>query len=390
MSKSYARHLNANAIFHRIRLEPNISQRDIVARTGIDKSVVSSIINSFDELGLVIRAPVSGPNRPGRPVEGLTISPDSGLTVGVQIEAKRIGYVVAALDGIPLLSKVQPFDGQFFSVADLVRKGVAEVMEECSRKGRILGIGVSLPGLVTDAGVLLHAPVLGWRDVPARDAFSDVFEVPVFVGNDGTGAAMAEHMFGECVDVDDFIYLFSGSGVGGALFLKGEIYQGASGLAGELGHIKVVPQGRFCTCGSSGCLSPYLAESGLAEEIGRLSGDHPVSFEQILQRARAGDYVVRSVLDNAGGMLGIAVSSVINTFNPPMVCLGGDMANAEEFMRPAMERELQRLAHPSMSAQTRIIFSRLSTLNPYLGGVALALDGVTGLDSPHVLPKSRA
>ncbi|UVK43817.1 ROK family transcriptional regulator [Mesorhizobium sp. AR07] len=386
MSKSYIRHFNANAIFHRIRIEPNVSQRDIVAKTGIDKSVVSSIINQFSELGLVERNPVATSNKPGRPVEGLTISPESGLIVGVQIEADTIGYVAAALDGIPIHSKVQAFDGKLGGVVDLVARGVKEIVRECGRDGETLGVGISLPGLLTNEGVLLHAPVLGWRGVPVVDMFSSALDAPVFAGNDGKAAAMAEYMFGECVGVRDFIYLFSGSGVGGALFLDGNIYRGASGLAGELGHIKVVPQGRYCSCGGSGCLSPYLSEPGLAEEIGRLTGNQPSSFKEIMERASADDEVVVGVLDNAGAVLGSAISSLVNIFNPPLVCLGGDMASAEPYLRPAVERALQRLAHPSMSVQTKVIFSHLSTISPFLGGVALALDGVTGLDSPHVLP----
>ncbi|TIP13260.1 ROK family transcriptional regulator [Mesorhizobium sp.] len=386
MKKSFIRHFNANAIFHRIRIEPNVSQRDIATKTGIDKSVVSSIINQFSELGLVERNPVASGNKPGRPMEGLVISPESGLIVGVQIEADTIGYVAAALDGIPLCSRAQAFDGKLDGVVDLVARGINEIVGECARKGDTLGVGISVPGLLTDEGVLLHAPVLGWRGVPVVDMFASALEAPVFAGNDGKAAAMAEYMFGECVDVKDFIYLFSGSGVGGALFLDGDIYRGATGLAGELGHIKVVPQGRYCSCGASGCLSAYLSEPALADEIGRLTGKLPSSFNEIIERARAGDEAVIGVLDNAGAVLGSAISSLVNIFNPPLVCLGGDMASAEPYLRPAVERALQRLAHPSMSVQTKVIFSQLSTVSPFLGGVALALDGVTGLDSPHVLP----
>lgn len=386
LNKSYIRNFNANAIFHRIRIEPNISQRDIVTKSGIDKSVVSSIINRFSELGLVKRNPVEGSKRPGRPVEGLTISPDSGLIIGVQVEADTIGYVMAALDGIPLASNVVAFDGKLAGLTHLVARGVREISEECHRKGRILGVGISLPGLVAGEGVLLHAPILGWRDVSVVEMFSSVLDVPVFVGNDGKAAAMAEHMFGECIDIHDFIYLFSGSGVGGALFLDGDIYRGANGLAGELGHIKVVPQGRYCSCGSTGCLSSYLSEPALAEEIGSLTGNRPSSFKKIVERARGNEELVLSVLDNAGAVLGSAISSLVNIFNPPLVCLGGDMASAEPFLRPPVDRALQRLAHPSMSVQTKVIFSQLSTVSPYLGGVALALDGVTGLESAHTLP----
>jgi predicted NBD/HSP70 family sugar kinase len=386
MNRSYIRRLNANAIFHRIRLEPEISQRDIIAKTGLDKSAVSSIVNRFDELGLIIRSQNSSENRPGRPTEGLSISPFKGLLVGVQIESHSIAFVISGLDGLPLVTHRRGFDGAVDGIDRLVAEGIAGARADCDRVGDVLGVGVSLPGLVNNDGVLLHAPVLNWREVPIYDLLRRSIEPPLFIGNDGKAAAMAEHMFGSCVDVDDFIYLFSGSGVGGALFLDGEMYRGARGLAGELGHIKVVPQGRLCSCGSYGCLSAYLSGPALCSEIRNLSGTEPHTFDDVLSRAAAGDAVVLGVLERASEALGLAVADLINIFNPPLVALGGDMSRAEIYLRPALEAALQRLAHPSMRAQSNIIFSAISAEKPYLGGVALALDGVTGLDGPHVLP----
>lgn len=386
MDKSYIRRLHANQIFHRIRIEPEISQRDIVAKTGLDKSTVSSIVNRFDQLGLIVRSQNTGENRPGRPTESLSISPHTGFLVGVQIESHAIAFVVAGLDGQPFVTRQRDFDGAIVGIADLVAEGIAGARAACDRGGEILGVGVSLPGLVDHDGVLLHAPVLGWRDVPIYDLLRPTIASPLFIGNDVKAAAMAEHMFGSCVDVSDFVYLFSGSGVGGALFLDGEMYLGARGLAGELGHIKVVPQGRLCSCGSYGCLSAYLSEPALSAEIGQLSGVAPGSFDEILDRAVAGDAAVLGVLERAGDALGFALSSVINIFNPPLVALGGDMSRAETYLRPALDAALRRLAHPSMLAESKVIFSAISAMKPYLGGVALALDGVTGLDAPHVLP----
>jgi predicted NBD/HSP70 family sugar kinase len=234
--------------------------------------------------------------------------------------------------------------------------------------------------------VLVHAPVFGWRDVQIFDLLRKRIPEPLYIGNDRKAAAMAEHMFGSCVDEDDFIYLFSGSGVGGALFQNGEMYLGANGLAGELGHVKVVPQGRFCSCGSSGCLSAYLSEPALATDISRMSGKPVSSFDEIMERAANRDPVVESVLDQAGEMLGSALSSLINIFNPPLITLGGDMSRASQFLRPGIDRALCRLAHPSMLAQTRIVSSEISAQKPFLGGIALALDGVTSLTGSHVLP----
>jgi predicted NBD/HSP70 family sugar kinase len=383
---SVVRRYHANEIFHRIRIEPQISQRDIVLRTGFDKSTVSSIVNRFDELGLVVRTPASGPRSPGRPSEGLSISPECGVLAGVQVEAERLGFVVAGLDGAPLAQTELPFDGKVDGLEEQVADGIAAAVAASDRQGQVLGVGVSLPGLVDADGILLHAPILGWHDVRVFDLLSRTVSQPLYVGNDGKAAAMAEHMFGSCIDIDNFIYLFSGSGVGGALFLGGELYTGAHGLAGELGHIKVVPQGRLCSCGASGCLSAYLSERALGQEIGQISGRPVRSFDDILARAQQGDGVVLGVLEQAGEILGSAVSTLVNIFNPPVVTLGGDMARVERYLRPPMERLLRRLAHPSMFAQSSVIFSEISVQKPYLGGIALALDGVTGLESFSVIP----
>jgi predicted NBD/HSP70 family sugar kinase len=234
--------------------------------------------------------------------------------------------------------------------------------------------------------MLVHAPVFGWRNVPVLEMLSRSIREPLYIGNDGKAAAMAERMFGSCTDVKDFVYLFSGSGVGGAIFVDGQIYRGNSGFAGELGHIKVVPQGRLCTCGALGCLSAYLSEGALAAEINHLGGTTVQSFGEIIAEAEAGKALFIEVLDEAAEVLGSALASLINIFDPPLLVLGGDMARAARFLEPGVTRTLRRLAHPSMYAPSRVQFSELSALQPYLGGIALALDGVTSLDPSRVVP----
>lgn len=386
MIHSIVHRFHANEIFHRIRLEPRISQRDIVERTGFDKSTVSAIVNRFDEMGLILRETNRPQNRPGRPTEGLSISPDSGLLVGVQIEADELAFVVAGLDGVPVETHRRPFAGELEGLETMIAGGIAMIVAASGRRDPVLGVGVSLPGLVNSAGTMVHAPVFRWRDVPILEMLSRTIEEPLYVGNDGKAAAMAEHMFGGCTDIKDFVYLFSGSGVGGALFVDGQIYRGASGFAGELGHIKVVPQGRLCSCGALGCLSAYLSEGALAAEINHLGGTAVETFAEILAEAESGNGLFIEVLDEAAEVLGSAIASLINIFDPPLLMLGGDMARAARFLEPGVTRTLRRLAHPSMYAPSRVQFSELSAVKPYLGGIALALDGVTSLESRRVIP----
>ncbi len=386
MDRSFLRRFHASTIFHRIRVQPDISQREIIERTHFDKSTVSSIVNEFIEHGLVERRAKAAASGRGRPTEGLVISPSSGLLVGVEVEADELIYVVCGLDGAVLAEQVLPFDGRLDGVEVAIAEGVDAVVGMAKSDARVLGIGVSLPGLVDNNGKLVHVPVLGWRDVDILERLSARCSAPVYVGNDGKAAAMAEHMFGACIDRDNFIYLFSGSGVGGALFLDGTVYKGFGGLAGELGHVKIVPQGRFCTCGASGCLAAYLTEPALIDEISRLGTVTPKSFDHIIELAEAGDPIVLNVLEHAGDVLGSAISSLINIFNPPLVLLGGDLTAARPYLSGAVDKALRRLAHPAMYTPQIVRFAEPGIGGPRLGGIALALDGVTDVADSQVLP----
>ncbi|MDF0599467.1 ROK family transcriptional regulator [Psychromarinibacter sp. C21-152] len=378
MENLFTRRSNASDIFHAIRKAPGISQREIVLQTGFDKSTVSSIIGAFHDADLVEEVERPAQNRRGRPSKGLRVSQASGILVGVRIEADEVRFVGSALDGKPRFRRACRFDGSVDDMQRIFVREIDAIASDPAAGSPLLAVGVSVPGLLRADGVLVHLPVLGWRDVALLDRLASAVKAPVFVGNDGKAGAMAERMFGAGKDGGDFIYLFSGSGVGGAMVLDGQVYAGADGLAGELGHIKIVPQGRFCSCGASGCLSAYLSEPALCEEIGRLSGDRPEDFATLRARAEAGDPSTLTVLESAGDVLGTAVSSLMNIFNPNMVLLGGDLSLARPWIEAPMMRALQRLAHPAMAERTGIRFSELSAQSPFLGGVALALDGVTG------------
>lgn len=373
-------------MFHRIRLEPGVSQRGIIDRTGFDKSTVSSIVNQFIKQGLVERRGKSSESGRGRPSDGLHISPTAGILIGVEVEASEIVFVACGLDGAVLAQSSTAYDGIVDGVEVYISDGIDSVVAAAGSSARVLGVGASLPGLVDRDGALVHVPALGWRDIDMLGRLRSRLPWPVYVGNDGKAAALAEHMFGSCIDIENFIYLlFSDSGVGGGLFLDGSLHKGAGGLAGELGHIKIVPQGQFCTCGAAGCLSAYLSAPALIEEISRLGAEPPRSFEHIVELAEQGNPVVLNVLEHAGDVLGSAVSSLINIFNPPIVVLGGHIGPAAPFLQAALDRSLQRLAHPAMYSRSTVRFADSMVGSPRLGGVALALDGVTDVVGSTVI-----
>lgn len=386
MHPSYVRQLHASQIFHALRVRPGISQRELCDMTGCDKSTVSVIIKRFEELELVERFQGKSEGQRGRPLEKLRLSEHQGLLIGVHLELGILRTVASTIGGKPIDRIDGPLPTLPSELAASVKQSIATL---CAKIGRspdeIRGVGVCLPGLVRSGGRLAHSPNLDWNDVPVLDLLRDSITAPIYVDNDTNAAALAEHMFGACTELDDFVMLQGGSGLGGGMFLNGRIYRGKNGYAGELGHIKVVKDGRICSCGSMGCLSAYISLGQMVERLGHFDRDIR-SLEDLRFKAESGDERVIGVLEEAGEFLGVAVSDIINSFNPPAIVLGGTLATLEPYLRHGLRRSLLQNTMPVTLEQVEIIVSSLS-IDPILrAGVALALEGFTSLDKPEATP----
>lgn len=386
MHPSYVRQLHASQIFHALRVRPGISQRELCDITGCDKSTVSVIIKRFEELELVERFQGKSEGQRGRPLERLRLSEHQGLLLGIHLEFGVLRIVASTIGGKPIDGIDAPLPGRPEELAGLVKQRIAMLCDKIGRSAdEIRGVGVCLPGLVRTGGSLADSPQLHWVDVPVLDLLRDSVAAPIYVDNDTNAAALAEHMFGACTQFDDFILLQGGSGLGGGMFLNGRVYRGKNGYAGELGHIKVVKDGRLCSCGSMGCLSAYLSTDQLVERLGK-HDPRIASLQDLRFRAEAGDEGVLAVLDEAGEFLGVAVSDIINSFNPPAVVLAGTLAVLEPYMRDGLRRSLRRNTMSVTLDQVEILVSSLSTDPILRAGVALALEGFTSLDKPEATP----
>ncbi|SEQ18423.1 transcriptional regulator, MarR family [Faunimonas pinastri] len=373
---SILRRINSIRLFHALRQHPAVSQRELVDLTGVDKSTVSAIISYFHSLGLIERAQDTRKRGPGRPGDALQLVSSAGILAGVHIEPDRLRYVAAGLNGSPIASLDRQMPPDIADVPGAVKAGLLELAEQAGLAfDAFRSIGVVVPGLVTNRGRLAQSPNLRLNDLELHELLATAIGTHVHVGNDSRAAAMAEKLFGLCMDADDFIYIDSASGVGGGLFLGGRLYGGPGGFAGEIGHLKVVPHGRLCTCGGTGCLSAYLAEHALKDRLWQ-QGCRVRDLKEIGERARAGDGVVLGVLDEAGEMLGIGLADVANLFNPPLVVLGGGLALCFEFMQAGVDRSLGKHALAAPRAQMAIALSSLSTDPVPRGALAVALDGL--------------
>lgn len=383
---SVLRRANAIAIFHAIRLQPGVSQREIGDKTGIDKSTISAVISQFDTLDLLERVSDDTRRGRGRPSDGFRLRSEAGLLMGIDIAPERLSVMTAGLDGLPMhVSEYAPVQRE----AEFTDRVAAAVEAHLAESGKTLAdvrsIGACLPGLVDRNGRLISSSNFRWGAVNVAADLGERLETTVWVDNDARAAGLAERMFGCCVDVDDYVFIDSHSGVGGALYLEGAIYAGSMGIAGEIGHTKIVPHGRLCQCGDSGCLSAYISGPALRDSF---KGSNLVvsSFADMKALADEGVPEALGVLDEAGEILGLALSTFINLLNPPNIVIGGGLAVLAPHILPPMHRVLRRHALPEALGHCTILISELSKEPHSRGALAVAMQGLSQLNTDGSFP----
>jgi glucokinase len=222
--------------------------------------------------------------------------------------------------------------------------------------GRLVGIGVGVPGIIDlQTGMLRESPNLpGWQNYPVREEIERRLGASVILENDANVAALGEKWLGAARHVDDMCIITLGTGVGGGLILRGEIWHGAVGMAGEVGHIMVEPEGPSCGCGSRGCVEQYASATAIrrmAQEaitaghapglLRAMQQDKDFNSNAVYQLAMQGDHEAQQVLRKAGWALGVTLAGLINTLNLPVYVIGGGVSAAWDAFAPAMMNEVR-------------------------------------------------
>jgi len=375
VNSAWVRRVNAVLLMQALRRHPGSSQRELAVLTGLDKATVSAVTSQLVGAGLVARTNGAATvRRLGRPAVALAIPRSAGIVFGVRLEPDRIAVVAADLGGKIIDRESRPGSEDPRTAIQSLATAIAKLGQRLgSFPQRAIGIGV--PGLIDRSGQLIFAPNLGWRDVPLAELAAKSLSAPIVIENDTNAAAIAEREFGSCAGVDDFIYVSGHSGVGGAIFAAGRLYRGAEGLAGEFGHIRVVPGGRACGCGGRGCLEAYAAVPGLLASLAE-RGSPAATIAEVAMRAEAGDAAVVALLGETGDLIGRALAGSVNALNPSHLVLGGNLAVVAPWMLTALRNALARAAMEQLAARLNIELSPLGADAVLMGGVALALQKV--------------
>lgn len=224
------------------------------------------------------------------------------------------------------------------------------------------GIGVAVPGFIRlKEGIIAGSNNLAVLEgFPMRDALRARLGTPVILENDANAAAMGEKWIGAGRDVDDLILLTLGTGIGGGIISDGKILHGFLGMAGEVGHITVVPNGNPCGCGNRGCLEKHASATAIAA-LAWMIGLGDVTSEHVHQLAKAGDERALAVFDHMGRALGIALAMLVNMFNFPLYLISGGPLPAWDIFSIPMLEELRMRSFTYRASQTVIAPAELGS-----------------------------
>jgi predicted NBD/HSP70 family sugar kinase len=377
-NRDSVRRRNLATLLVHVHRAGQISRAALTMAMGLNRSTVGALVADLASRGLVEEGEAVGTGTPGRPSPLVRPRADGPLVLAADIEVASISFAAAGLGGT-LEHKVVVDRDPDRRTPEATVEDLAVLIEEAlgrvAGERKVLSLGVSVAGVVRrDDGFVHIAPNLLWHDVPLAAMLTERIgdDLPVLMGNDADLGAMAEHVRGAGVGVDNLVYIASEVGVGGGIIVDGNPLGGAAGYAGEIGHIVVNPDGAECRCGAQGCLEAETGEWALLRLLGRSASNERMAVEGVLREAAAGSAPVLEALQHVGTWLGIGLSGLVNTLNPNRLVLGGMFAKAYPYIADAVSRELDVHAQAPSRSTVTVVPATLGDDSSLLGAVELA------------------
>ncbi len=308
-------------------------------------------------------------------------------TIGVDIGGTKILAGVVDPHGNVLARRQVPTLGHDVR---LVEDSVVTIVEDFRRSHEIAAIGIGAAGFVDAARtVVMFSPHLNWRREPLRAAVAERVRLPVVVDNDANAAGVAESLYGAAKDERFVVCITLGTGIGGALIIDRKVFRGHNGMAGEFGHMQVVPLGRRCECGNRGCWEQYASGtallrdareliangSPLAHRLRELVDGDPTRLTgpQITQEARNGDPLSLELLGDIGEWLGVGLAGLAAAFDPSCIVIGGGLSDAGDLLlRPTRSAFSKALTGRGHRTEPTIVVADLGPEAGSIGAAAMA------------------
>ncbi len=309
--------------------------------------------------------------------------------LGIDIGGTNTVFGLVDREGNILFKNSIPTQGEepFASLMERLNAVLEVELEKLSGKYDLAGVGIGAPNANYFSGTINNPPNLSWGEVSPGEIIREYFDVPVAITNDANAAVLGELYFGAAVGMKNFIEITLGTGLGSGIVVDGKVLYGANGIAGEMGHVKAVPNGRECACGGKGCLETYVSAAGIkrtafellassnSESILRNKGYNDLTSSMVYEAALKGDEIARQAFTYTGEILGKALADTVLLFNPEAVIFAGGLSGAGELLIRPAEESMKRNLMQNFVNSVRLLTSSLSDGDAaILGAAALIWD----------------
>lgn len=318
-----------------IRAADGLSRQQLLSTTGMSRATLYERLDTLTRRGYIYEAEPLG-STGGRPSRKIRFEDRGRVVLAITLGQTHGTVSIADTVGRQLRSFTKTLDVSDPAesvLGPLIREGQALLAQ--GKNETLLGIGVSLPAPVeAGTGHVRHPTTLpGWAADSVVKAVSASWDLPLVVENDARAAGLGERRS----DAETVVYVKVGTGIGCGIVVEGSILRGAHGAAGDIGHIRMTPDGPLCRCGRRGCLAAYSSGRALSE---KLSARGFKNMAAIRAAAGAGDPAVLGALESAAEVLGSALAATVTTLNPDRLVLGGEMGSMDFFAQQVGERVL--------------------------------------------------
>jgi len=329
-----------------------ISRAELQKSTGLTLASVSRLVQELKNTGVILETD-KGESSGGRQPSLIRVNPEAGVVIGLDFSGIELkGAILDAANHCLCVIK-QPFQGMQPAI---IQKQVIQMCQELVstpliQQRRVLGIGISVPGTVdAENGIIRDALNMRLHDFPIRDILGKVFDLPVFIEHDTSTAALAEKFYGAGRGVGDLIYIIVSTGIGAGLIVNHEVYRGATGLAGELGHVIVERDGQVCVCGKRGCLEAVAAVPAMLANAHnvllrrkRSSQDtNTISLNDLIEAAGQRDRLALAIIQRAADYLAMAISIVVSIVDIRLMVIGGEVVQMGELYFTPLRKSIEK------------------------------------------------
>jgi predicted NBD/HSP70 family sugar kinase len=373
--------LGPGTLLQLIRDADGTTRADLSGLTGLARSTISQRLDQLRAQGL-LRELGESDSTGGRPPMMLAFNEDAGVVLAADLGATHSRLAITNLGGTVLAedSGDMAISAGPEVVLDWADERFHRLLRDVGHEdGDVRGIGIGVPGPVEHAtGRPRNPPIMpGWDGYPIPERFADRYRVPVLVDNDVNIMALGEH-WTNWREVDHLLFVKVATGIGCGIVVDGRIHRGAEGAAGDIGHIRVAAEGAeaiTCSCGNVGCLEALAGGAAMARQLSD-RGLEAADSRAVVELARAGESAAVQLVRDSGRLIGEVLAASVNLYNPSVIVIGGDVAQAHEQLLAGVREVVYQRSLPLATRHLRVVRSQLADRAGVIGAAVMVVERI--------------